>query len=101
MPAPRSLPTITPTPLRRTAQSGPTSTGLHERDSIVTVSVIASAAPTTSAAAQKSSFPFAVAIPALVGGMALAVLAFAIYWWLSRKQKEEKRVSIIIFRAKI
>ncbi|CAD6572374.1 MAG: hypothetical protein TREMPRED_000509 [Tremellales sp. Tagirdzhanova-0007] len=92
MPAPRFPPTITPGPLRRTALSA-TPTGLHERDSIVTVSVIASAAPTSSSSssAQKTSFPYAVAIPALVGGMALAGLVFAIYWWLSRKQKEEKR----------
>jgi len=92
MPPQDPLPTITPPPLPRSFDFGPTPTELIERDSIVTVSVVASNAATSSAAKKATAFPFAVAIPALVGGMALAIAGFCLYWWIGRKQKREKRV---------
>nr|XP_031862585.1 uncharacterized protein CI109_002083 [Kwoniella shandongensis]KAA5529657.1 hypothetical protein CI109_002083 [Kwoniella shandongensis] len=68
---------------------------LVERQSYVTVSVVAndSGSSTTSASSTKKSggFPVAIAIPALIGGMALAIAAFGLWWWLSKKKKRERR----------
>lgn len=37
----------------------------------------------------------AVAIPALVGGMAAAFGAFGLWWWCSKRNKKQRRVSRI------
>ena len=67
---------------------------LDEREDVVTVSVIASSEATSAAAASKSSgFPVKIAIPALVGGMALAVALFGLWYWLNKRRKRERRVS--------
>ncbi len=92
MPPQNPLPTITSAPLPRDPFLGPSLTEIEARDSIVTVSVVASAATTSSAPTNSAAFPIAVAIPALVGGMALAVAGFGLYWWISRKKSREKRV---------
>ena len=87
-------PILSSASLPRAFTSTPTITELFERDTIVTVSVVASTAATSSSPPKKATaFPFAVAIPALVGGMALAVGAFLLYWWIGRKKKREKRVN--------
>jgi len=38
----------------------------------------------------------AVAIPALVGGMAAAFGAFGLWWWCSKRNKKQRRVSSIL-----
>ncbi|RXK41963.1 hypothetical protein M231_00684 [Tremella mesenterica] len=64
---------------------------LEDRD-VVTVSVVASSDPTTTAVTTKSSFPVAIAIPALVGGMVLAVALFGLWYWISKRRKREHRM---------
>jgi hypothetical protein len=80
LPVPPAEITLAPTPIL-----------LEERQEIVTLSITASSSPTATAAKSKS-FPIAVAIPALVGGMALAVGGFLLYWWIAKRRRREKRV---------
>jgi hypothetical protein len=35
----------------------------------------------------------AVAIPALVGGMAVAIIGAGLWWWIAKKRRREKMVS--------
>ena len=79
--------TITSPPLPRFDPS-PT---LLERQNIVTLSVTDT--PTPAATAKAASFPFAVAIPALIGGMALAVFGALMYLYCVRRKKRKRRVS--------
>lgn len=69
---------------------------LVERQQITTISVVASSTPSGvdsgSNTTEKKPFPVAVAIPALVGGMAAAIGAFGLWWWCSRRSKKERRV---------
>ena len=44
---------------------------------------------------QSKGFPVAVAIPALIGGMAIAILGALGWWWWSRKKSRERRVRIL------
>ncbi|WVR08666.1 hypothetical protein IAU60_005724 [Kwoniella sp. DSM 27419] len=71
---------------------------LAERQTYVTISVLkngnSSTADDGSSTTNKSNkFPVAIAIPALVGGMALALAGFGLWWWWTRKQKREKRAA--------
>lgn len=49
---------------------------------------------TGSGASQNKGFPVAVAIPALIGGMAIAILGALGWWWYSRKKSRERRVGL-------
>ncbi|KAK8850583.1 hypothetical protein IAR55_004502 [Kwoniella newhampshirensis] len=69
---------------------------LVERQSYVTISVIAndsssSTTPASEPSHKKSGFPVAIAIPALAGGMALAIAGFGLWWWLGKKKQKERR----------
>jgi hypothetical protein len=93
MPPPTTtyLPTPPSLPLLQTAT--PTTPLLEDRDTVVTISVIASnSAATSSAPAKAKAFPIAVALPALLGGMALAIGGFGLWWWISNKRKKERKV---------
>jgi len=68
---------------------------MNKRQQIVTEMITASASA-TAAPAQKKDFPIAVAVPALVGGMALAVGLFLLVWWIAKRRRREKRVRIPI-----
>lgn len=84
--------TITPLPVQVVATFFPTATDdLVKRQSIVTLSVTASQSP-TAAPTKSKAFPVAVAIPALVGGMAVAIGGFLLWWWISKRRRREKRV---------
>lgn len=76
----------------------PTPVVLVERQQVTTISVVASSTPSgmggPSTEPEKKGFPIAVAIPALVGGMAAAIAAFGIWWWCHKRSKRERRVSI-------
>ena len=91
MPAP--LPQITTPP------STITLIDLVGRQQITTISVVASSTPSGVSSgndnAEKKPFPVAVAIPALVGGMAAAFGAFGLWWWCSKRNKKQRRVSHI------
>lgn len=75
----------------------PTPVVLVERQQVTTISVVASSTPSgmggNNSAPEKKGFPVAVAIPALVGGMAAAIAAFGIWWWCHKRSKRERRVS--------
>ncbi|WVQ95577.1 hypothetical protein IAU59_002674 [Kwoniella sp. CBS 9459] len=67
---------------------------LDKRQTYVTVSVMKNTTSSTDeTASKKSGFPVAIAIPALVGGMALALAGFGIWFWWSRKMKRERRAA--------
>ena len=91
MPAP--LPQITTPP------STITLIDLVGRQQITTISVVASSTPSGVSSgndtSEKKPFPVAVAIPALVGGMAAAFGAFGLWWWCSKRNKKQRRVSHI------
>ena len=91
MPAP--LPQITTPP------STITLIDLVGRQQITTISVIASSTPSGVSSgndnSEKKPFPVAVAIPALVGGMAAAFGAFGLWWWCSKRNKKQRRVSSV------
>jgi hypothetical protein len=93
MPAP--LPLITPAPA-----PAATLIELVERQQVTTISVIASSTPsgvdTGSNTTEKKGFPVTVAIPALVGGMAAAFGAFGLWWWCSKRNKRQRRVSTCV-----
>ncbi|WVQ86099.1 hypothetical protein IAT38_008267 [Cryptococcus sp. DSM 104549] len=78
-----------PTP----APPSPVSPPIFKRQSYVTVSVVANDTSTSTASSSKSSggFPVAIAIPALVGGMALAIAACGFWWWWNKRSKRQKR----------
>ncbi|OCF41242.1 hypothetical protein I317_04900 [Kwoniella heveanensis CBS 569] len=84
---PPLLPTTPPNPLAPVI--------LDKRQTYVTVSVMKNTTSSTddSTTAKKSSFPVAIAIPALVGGMALALAGFGIWFWWTRKMKRERRAA--------
>ena len=65
---------------------------MEKRQQIVTEMVTASASA-TAAAEKKKPFPVTVAVPALVGGMALAIALFLLAWWIAKRRRREKRVS--------
>ncbi|ODN99564.1 hypothetical protein L198_03408 [Cryptococcus wingfieldii CBS 7118] len=80
-----TFPKPTPTPL---ASSFPN----LKRSTFVTVSVIANDTSTSAPSSDSSSgFPVAIAIPALVGGMALAIGVFSFWWWWTKRSKRVKR----------
>ncbi|ORX40958.1 hypothetical protein BD324DRAFT_647861 [Kockovaella imperatae] len=84
-PQPLPNPTITlPPPVEDVAS--PT---LWERQNIVTLSVTET--PTITAKPQPAKFPFAVAIPALAGGMAIAVIVALTYLYCVRRKKRQRR----------
>jgi hypothetical protein len=91
MPAP--LPQITTPP------STITLIDLVGRQQITTISVVASSTPSGVSSgndtSEKKPFPVAVAIPALVGGMAAAFGAFGLWWWCSKRNKKQRRVSLV------
>lgn len=60
---------------------------------IVTQTVIASSSSSAAASSSGGGFPVAVAVPALVGGMALAILGALGYWWYYRRKQRERKVS--------
>ncbi|WVW80777.1 hypothetical protein I302_102763 [Kwoniella bestiolae CBS 10118] len=65
---------------------------LDKRQTYVTVSVMKNGTDDSTSSSNKSSgFPVAIAIPALIGGMALALAGFGIWWWWTRKVKRERR----------
>ena len=76
----------------------PTPTGLNpsvevfKRQQIVTLSVTQSDVPTETAQ-PKQKFPVAIAIPALVGGMVLALVIFGLYLWIAKKRRRVNQVS--------
>ncbi|ORY31241.1 hypothetical protein BCR39DRAFT_558269 [Naematelia encephala] len=96
-------PTITPLPPLPASlyPTIPTTTtaGQHDlipRQSIVTVSVYASSDSTSTSAASTSSssgssFPVKVAVPALIGGMALALIGFGLFLWLSKRRRIRRK----------
>lgn len=90
-----AAPLITPAPVPRDL---PAATKLVVRQQVTTISVVASSAPsgvnTGPDTSEKKGFPIAVAIPALVGGMAAAIAAFGLWWWCHKKSKKERRVSL-------
>lgn len=92
---PAALPQITPAP-----PATITLIDLVGRQQITTISVVASSAPSGVSSGnnttEKKPFPVAVAIPALVGGMAAAFGAFGIWWWCSKRSKKERRVSCFL-----
>jgi hypothetical protein len=92
MPAP--LPQITTPP------STITLIDLVGRQQITTISVVASSTPSGVSSgndtSEKKPFPVAVAIPALVGGMAAAFGAFGLWWWCSKRNKKQRRVSLLL-----
>ena len=65
----------------------------YRRQQVVTQVITASSTP--SSAAKSKGFPVAVAVPALIGGMAVAVAGFLLFWWISKRRRREKRVSLI------
>ncbi|WWC92368.1 uncharacterized protein L201_007325 [Kwoniella dendrophila CBS 6074] len=64
---------------------------LDKRQTYVTVSVVANNTNTNDTSSKSSSFPVAIAVPALIGGMALALAGFGIWYWWTRKIKRERR----------
>ncbi|WRT70757.1 uncharacterized protein IL334_007756 [Kwoniella shivajii] len=100
MPPSPTLPTLTlslpPLPLIPTSPPliPPT---LDKRQTYVTVSVVKNTtdSDTSSSSSSNSSsgFPIKIAIPALIGGMALALIGFGIWWWWTRKIKRERRAA--------
>jgi len=74
---------------------------LVERQQVTTISVVASSTPSGvdngSSTTEKKGFPVAVAIPALVGGMAAAFGAFGLWWWCTKRNKRQRRVSLFFF----
>ncbi|WVF68017.1 hypothetical protein IAT40_002779 [Kwoniella sp. CBS 6097] len=83
---PLLLPTTPPNPLLPII--------LDKRQTYVTVSVMKNTTSSTDdTTAKKSGFPVAIAIPALVGGMALALAGFGIWFWWTRKVKRERRAA--------
>lgn len=83
---------ITPAPAPPLDTPTPTIQDLVKRQSITTLKVTQVPSGATSAVAEKKGFPVAVAVPALVGGMALAVLGFLGYWWLQKRRRRENQV---------
>ena len=65
---------------------------MNKRQQIVTEMITASASA-TAPPAKKKAFPVTVAVPALIGGMALAVGLFFLFWWIAKRRRREKRVS--------
>jgi hypothetical protein len=61
---------------------------------IVTQTVISGPSASATQAASGSAFPVAVAVPALIGGMALAILGAVGYWWYQRRRTRERKVSL-------
>lgn len=86
-----------PVPQITTPPSTLTLIDLVGRQQITTISVVASSTPSGVSSgnntSEKKSFPVAVAIPALVGGMAAAFGAFGLWWWCSKRNKKQRRVS--------
>ncbi|WWD07269.1 hypothetical protein V865_005366 [Kwoniella europaea PYCC6329] len=64
---------------------------LDKRQTYVTVSVVNNSTTDSTTSEKSSGFPVAIAIPALIGGMALALAGFGIWWWWTRKVKRERR----------
>lgn len=67
------------------------------RQNVVTTFVTtgdSSSSGTASSSSSSGGFPVAVAVPALVGGMAAACLAFGLWWWMSKRREKQRRVSI-------
>lgn len=85
-----AAPEITPIALAAT------SVELAARQQVTTISVVASSTPSgmsnPDTEPAKKGFPVAVAIPALVGGMAAAFAAFGLWWWCNKRSKRERRV---------
>lgn len=76
---------------------------LHQARQFVTKTVEQGANPSATGGSSTGSsngnggsqgFPVAVAIPALVGGMAIAIIGALGWWWWSRKKSRERRVSL-------
>jgi hypothetical protein len=69
---------------------------VERQQQVTTISVVASSTPsgvdTGSNTTEKKGFPVAVAIPALVGGMAAAFGAFGLWWWCTKRGKRQRRV---------
>jgi hypothetical protein len=69
---------------------------LFKRQQVVTQLVTASASAAPSAEPTKAkAFPVAVAVPALIGGMAAAIAGFLLFWWISKRRRREKQVSLV------
>ncbi|WWC72634.1 uncharacterized protein I206_106598 [Kwoniella pini CBS 10737] len=65
---------------------------LDKRQTYVTLSVTKNSTDDSSSNTSSSSgFPIKIAIPALIGGMALALAGFGIWLWWTRKVKRERR----------
>ncbi|KAK1923224.1 hypothetical protein DB88DRAFT_341058 [Papiliotrema laurentii] len=65
---------------------------LFKRQQVVTQLVTASASAAPSAEPTKAkAFPVAVAVPALIGGMAAAIAGFLLFWWISKRRRREKQ----------
>ncbi|WVN89811.1 uncharacterized protein L203_105041 [Cryptococcus depauperatus CBS 7841] len=77
--------------------SGPTPASIAafvpvKRQSYVTVSVLASETPTAYGTNKKdSSFPIAIAIPALVGGVVVGLALFSLWWWWRKRSRRIKK----------
>jgi hypothetical protein len=89
-----------PQPQITTPPSTITLIDLVGRQQITTISVVASSTPSGVSSgddtSEKKPFPVAVAIPALVGGMAAAFGAFGLWWWCSKRNKKQRRVSLVL-----
>ncbi|WWC65238.1 uncharacterized protein I303_107855 [Kwoniella dejecticola CBS 10117] len=65
---------------------------LDKRQTYVTLSVTKNSTDDSSSGSSSASgFPVKIAIPALIGGMALALAGFGIWLWWTRKVKRERR----------
>jgi hypothetical protein len=69
-----------------------------EQGADASASVNTGAASTGGASSNSGNkgFPVAVAIPALIGGMAIAILGALGWWWYSRKKSRERRVCLLL-----